>query len=399
MNLMLVLMTGTTASGKSYVASELERRLDSVEIFRTSDIRRELGLAKEGNPTPSQHFAAGNTERARVYKEILQRVADAIESGSKTILLDGAYETKSKRAAVYSLAKKMDYRVTVLFCHCPRPEAIRRILSRNPALSATQEATDLAVFGHIESSYEHPFADDSLVSHPIKIMDLNTQRMFVALYGDREGDNGFSFILRKLEEVGYALQYQRPRIGLDFDGLIADTYQAKQEYSSQHYGVPLTPQQTNREAALKVLGAERYRKMIQEIYGTRLTLTLKPMPGAVATIQAMEEFADCYIVTARHADETTWMREWLNMHPLPIHGIVYTSEQAKGDAVTNLGLDLFLDDSPRNLLDLREKPLRLALFDPYEVNWETPIPEYIIRVRKWEDIGRLARKSKSFPLE
>jgi len=384
-------MNGITGSGKSYCANGLARQTDHIKVLRTSDIRRELGLVKRCGPTPPSHYQRGSIHREKVYAEILKRVIYQDKSGSGIIILDGAYEDKRKRFAVYDLASKMDLQVFCLYCHCPRPEAIKRITTRKPVHRTIDEAIDLTVLDHIESSFEHPSADFHLSKAHLCILDVNTQRMVAKVQRCPEGvDN--TFLLRLLAEIGYSFDL-RPRIGLDFDGLIANTYKAKQKYAYDKYGMELTPQQCRREKATKILGSVRYQKMIREIYGTRLTLELEPMPGSISAIQGMDELADCYIVTARYKKELKWLRIWLDKYVLPIHGIVHTAEQSKCEAVTNLGLDWFFDDSIRNLRELDRKSLKLGLYDPYGLDAGMQIPEFIARVSKWDDIVCLIKNN------
>lgn len=390
MNKTVVLMNGITGSGKSYCANGLARQIDYIKVLRTSDIRRELGLVKRCGPTPPSHYQKGSIHRERVYAEILKRLIYQDKSGPEVIILDGAYEDRCKRFAVYDLASKMDLQVFCLYCHCPRPEAIKRITYRKPARRTIDEAIDVGVLDHIESSFEHPFADSHVSNAHLCIIDLNTQRMVGRVQRCPEGVDNTS-ILRLLAEIGYSFNL-RPRIGLDFDGLIADTYKAKQRYAYNKYGVELTPQQCRREKGTEILGDVRYQKMIREIYGTRLTLALEPMPGSISAIQAMDELADCYIVTARYEKELKWLRIWLDKYVLPIHGIVHTSEKSKCEAVKNLDPAWLFDDSIRNLRELDRKSLKLGLYDPYGIDTGMRIPEAISRVSKWDDIVGLIKK-------
>ena len=384
MDRIILLMNGITGSGKSYCANGLASKADHIKVIRTSDIRRELGFVKRCDPTPPSHYQKGSIRREKVYAEILKRVVYQDKSGPEVIILDGAYEDKGKRVAIYDLAGNMDLQVFCLYCHCPRPETIKRITARKPDHRTTDEAIDIAILDHIESSFEHPFVDFHLSNAHLYIIDLNTQRMVAGMQRCTGGVNN-TFILELLAEIGYSFDL-RPRVGLDFDGLIANTYKAKQKYAYNRHGVELTLQQCKRERATEILGDVRYQKMIREIYGTRLTLELEPMHGSVSAIQALDELADCYIVTARYEKEVKWLRIWLDRYVLPIHGIVHTSEKSKLEAITNLGLDWFFDDSIRNLRELDRKSLKLGLYDPSGLDANMQIPEFIARVSKWDDI-------------
>ena len=385
----IVLMNGPTGSGKSYCAERLGDALDGSVLVRTAQIRREMGLAEAGQPTPHAHFAEDSQPREAVYDEIGRRLIDLIESGRR-IVLDGAYETEAKRSIVYHVAAKFDVPVFCVFCHCPRPVALERIAQRRGGTAVTQEADSPQVLQHIESVFEYPFADASSMKGPLAVFDLNTDKSIAQVVGKVDTASTRE-LKRAIEKSGYYFQVQRrQRVGLDFDGLIADTSAAKQDYAADRFGISLRRDQCLRERGSEILGAEAYRKMIDDIYGTDLTMALTAMNGAGEAMARLDSFCDCYIITARHADEFKWMTQWITEHELPVHGISHTCEQSKRHVAEALRLDWFFDDSIRNLTDMGDLSTHPVLYDPTELHTAPPA-DGIARVSTWDDIVELVK--------
>ena len=357
-------MNGLTASGKSWLSVRLARAVNGVHLHCTAEIKREMGFVSREEASPADIFRKGSKIREAVYAEILKRLARSVSTNHVTIL-DGAYETFEKRSAVYRLCESSAVNVVCLFCHCSRPEAIRRIKGRDPAVRATDEAVDVHVVYHIEDAFEYPLNDSSRTSANLTVIDSNTEKLVAQAKTREEAAKGEAEVVDLLKSVGYDFGTKRPRIGLDFDGLIADTTKAKKAYAGKEYGILLNPEDCDRETGIRLLGKDRYFRMIRDIYGSKTTLALDPVPGAIDALGRLEQVADVYIVTARYSEQVSWLRKWMEERILPVHGVVHTAEQSKRDTIRSLQLDWFFDDSLRNLVDAKDTDARLVLYDPY----------------------------------
>jgi uncharacterized HAD superfamily protein len=178
------------------------------------------------------------------------------------------------------------------------------------------------------------------------------------------------------------------RLGIDFDGTIADTTDAKIRYALERFGETVTATETYSEEGMRRLGEERFREMVEASHGTEWTLTMQPMPGAVEALHDLGTEHELFVVTARNDDEIGWAREWLEPHGLPFIDVVHTSRESKAIACDALAIDLMLDDSPYVLRQLEESRLQLALIDA-EYNRAGELPERTHRVEGWTGFADL----------
>jgi uncharacterized HAD superfamily protein len=156
------------------------------------------------------------------------------------------------------------------------------------------------------------------------------------------------------------------RIGLDFDGTIADITWAKVRYAREAFGVDLAPEQTARPSAEPVLGRERYDDLVRVVHGSDLSLEMPPMPGALEVIDRLTVDHELIVVTARLDDEALLARQWLQAHEVPVSDLVHTARGSKADACRALDIRVHLDDLPRVFADIDHARTLPALIDtPY----------------------------------
>lgn len=172
------------------------------------------------------------------------------------------------------------------------------------------------------------------------------------------------------------------RLGIDFDGTVADTTEAKVRYALQHFGERVTGLETTGPHGAKRLGQERYVEMVEAVHQTEWTLSIVPMPGAIEALHALAERHDLFIVTARNDDEIGWAREWLRPHGVRFRDVVHTNRAPKDAACESLGIDVMLDDSPYVLRQLESLDTHLALMDA-EYNRASEYPARTRRVIDW----------------
>jgi 5'(3')-deoxyribonucleotidase len=144
------------------------------------------------------------------------------------------------------------------------------------------------------------------------------------------------------------------RIGLDFDGTIADITWAKIRYARDAFGVELLPEQTARATGIPVLGAERYEQLVDAVHGSDLSLQMPPMPGALEAIERLASTHELYIVTARTDPEAELARAWIEECGMYVDGFVHTVRGSKAAACLDLNVAVHLDDNPGVLADLGE---------------------------------------------
>lgn len=169
------------------------------------------------------------------------------------------------------------------------------------------------------------------------------------------------------------------RIGLDFDGTIADASGAKMRYARERWGVTLDRAQTMRPGAIPLIGRERYETMIADIFGTPLTLEMEPMPGAVDVLQRLADAHDLFVVTARLDHETGFATTWLQRRGIAIRELRNSARGRKAAPCIALRLDVMLEDSPGELAALPPQvraPVLLA----------TPYNAEEVRADHWHEV-------------
>lgn len=172
------------------------------------------------------------------------------------------------------------------------------------------------------------------------------------------------------------------RIGLDFDGTIADITWAKIRYARDAFAVELTPEQTSRPSGEPVLGRERYDDLVRAVHGSKLALEMPPMPGALDVIGRLAANHELVVVTARLDHEAALAREWLEMHDVPVDDLVHTSRGSKADACRALDIRIHLDDLPAVFADIDHGRTVPALIDtPY--NRAQPRLDHVRVVEHW----------------
>lgn len=386
MRQLLVIMHGTTGAGKSHQAERIAERLGAV-LVQTAVERVSLGIGSELSPTEARHFTQSSRSREQVYAVVAQKVDGLLMKGREVVVLDGAYESKAKRSYIYEIAERYGAFVVCVYCHCPRDLAVRRIQSRQIMrdVRAVDEARDIEILNNIEAGFEHPFGDRDMYEDLV-VVDINTMRMAGSVEGGSARPPAAEELLRTLHDIGFTFGKRRLHLGLDFDGVIVDTCAAKRRYAYSRFGVRLDAHDCLRERGTRRLGAERYESMVRDIYGTSQTRELNPMDGAIDAIRMLDEVADCYIVTARYHNEVVQLQSWLADHPLPVHGVVHTSEGPKAGVANNLGLDWLIDDSYRNANGVAGVK-RFALFDVASAHGDD-VPVGTVVFSAWSDIAR-----------
>lgn len=151
----------------------------------------------------------------------------------------------------------------------------------------------------------------------------------------------------------------RLRIGIDFDGTLADSIGAAARYLEDFDGIVLEPHERSWPPGLGRIGRERFGAMIVD---DRFFERLDFVEGAESVMRELVEAAEVFLVTARTERETEPVRRWLETHDLQLSGIASTSYYPKTDACRGLRIDVHFDDMLAHTADLtRETGTVLAL--------------------------------------
>lgn len=157
------------------------------------------------------------------------------------------------------------------------------------------------------------------------------------------------------------------KIGLDFDGVIADCGKLKSDAALRLYGLDIPPGKFKKEIVVGegLLTEPQYRDLQVQIYGTReLGFLMELVSGVdVYAPKLVEEGHTLQIVTARGDKELAIAREWSDMRGLRLEMMNVPYGQTK--AAIAAGCHVFVDDDLDKLA-----PLVGVVPHNYLFNWE-----------------------------
>lgn len=186
------------------------------------------------------------------------------------------------------------------------------------------------------------------------------------------------------------------KIGLDFDGVIADSSELKVLGARELYNIDIPVGQFKKEIVVKekrYLTPEEYERLQDYIYTSHsLGLSMKIVEGADAYIEKLIDSGYLFkIITSRSGRALEIAKEWLskNNFKLDIEGVGHGFSKANACK----GLDLYIDDDLEKLIDLVNVVPNRWIFS-WEYNLETDDERITKRVNSWEDIFSFLSKRK-----
>lgn len=176
------------------------------------------------------------------------------------------------------------------------------------------------------------------------------------------------------------------KLGFDFDGVITDPVELKSQWILKNLGVQVAPGQTTNKACKAIIGNDVYARMIRDIYAGSLALTNKVRPEAISVFGSLlARGHSVSIITSRLNQEAVCARELIKMHGVPHNGFYNTEETPKDGICRELGIELFVDDGQRKLIELASIPgITLVFFNEFG---EEPAPG-IVSVASWQELER-----------
>jgi len=172
------------------------------------------------------------------------------------------------------------------------------------------------------------------------------------------------------------------KIGLDFDGVVANTPRLTSEIAAQKFGIYLPDNGLNIDYCLKKGFTEKSYRQLQEIVYS--SYNLRPVMGAIKYIrQLIENNQDLMIVSYREKRESKIIKHFLDQHDFDLDYIC-TDNRPKSQFCEKQKLDVFFDDRLEHLLDLSDNVKYLFLFaKPY--NKEEQESHRVKVVHSWRE--------------
>jgi uncharacterized HAD superfamily protein len=189
-------------------------------------------------------------------------------------------------------------------------------------------------------------------------------------------------------------------IGIDLDGVLADTMTMINEYYNTGHGTNFILddyRQFELRETWKCTREDALKK-IDEFFFSDYFKTVIPVSGAVEGINALSGGHKLFVITARpgHVQEET--RNWLSRHyGNKFSGIFFTNEwrhensgpRSKQEMCSELGIDVLIEDSLENAMACNSDGIKIFLLDRPWNRTEEEIPANIIRAYSWDEIVEL----------
>jgi uncharacterized protein len=157
----LVLMSGLSGSGKTWVAQRLAPALGAVHLRSDIERKRLAGLpalARSSSALGKGLYARSATRA--VYDRLAQCAADALAGGCTTIV-DATFGLSTDRVRFRALAAALGIDTWIVYCHATRKTLAARIHARHERANDPSEA-DVRVLDWQETHFTPPAPDEGV---------------------------------------------------------------------------------------------------------------------------------------------------------------------------------------------------------------------------------------------
>lgn len=187
------------------------------------------------------------------------------------------------------------------------------------------------------------------------------------------------------------------RIGIDYDGTIANTSEVKTGWIREHLGMEIHPWKTDRTSCIPLIGLENYERMSQYVYEREGSLRAREVADSIDAIEELARHSKILIVTARQPHQIRWCQQWLQGKGLDASIDAYLSTAGKGPNGTSMtkpqlcrnhNIEVLIDDDVRHLGGAKGVDLIRILLKsgPTEA---IAVPEGVKLARSWREVFRI----------
>ncbi|MBR9700702.1 hypothetical protein GOV11_02450 [Candidatus Woesearchaeota archaeon] len=189
------------------------------------------------------------------------------------------------------------------------------------------------------------------------------------------------------------------KIGLDFDGVLANAVEMKVQATYDLFGIYIPPAKMKKKFILgeKLLTNKQYEDMRCHMYGSpEYHSTMRPVDGMAEYINKLWIGNTFRIITSRNAEWGHLAQEWLwnqGVKDIPLYTVNRAPKTERAE-----GLDVFIDDDIKKLKELKDTVKHRFHFiwphNEHEINKKVAEP-----VKSWEEIyGKILeiKKDKEF---
>jgi uncharacterized HAD superfamily protein len=191
------------------------------------------------------------------------------------------------------------------------------------------------------------------------------------------------------------------KIGIDFDGVVADSMAAILKFHNERYGTALKMSNVISFKLEEVWGGtmEEAVKKIDSFFDEDQIIHLHPIEGALKAINDLKKHGhELWIVTGRKTRDIEQTERWLTHHlPGIFNGVHYANFFELGDGAKplkkwdickKLGITVMIDDNLPTAIDCARVGIRSLLLDYPWNQSDEPLPPGITRIFSWSEIVR-----------
>lgn len=177
------------------------------------------------------------------------------------------------------------------------------------------------------------------------------------------------------------------KIGIDFDGTVANTSLLKQQYVLSRYRIKIAAHLCDRTTFLRMYDKNIYENITSAISLRTCTMVTPPVPGAIAALRKLVNSSDLFLVSARPKKRLKWAEEWLEARGLrPLFtDIISCSETSKNEICLKRSFSALIDDDIRHFETVKNS-FRGFFFKPMTNITSYDLPKGTIRVHSWHEV-------------
>ncbi|MGF7050798.1 putative HAD superfamily protein [Paenibacillus sp. DS2015] len=172
-------------------------------------------------------------------------------------------------------------------------------------------------------------------------------------------------------------------IGVDLDNTILDATSSHLQYYNQVSGLSLAPEDVNDFYLYRLYGwGKTESDEMYHRYGHEIHLNSNPLENAIEVLQTFFDRHIISIITARPLLFRDVTIEWLKLHKINYHNIVFTEEKLQ--ECINLKIDVLIDDGPHYAAEfsLVNKPV-ILYEQPYNLSVNN---DFVYRAKNWLEV-------------
>lgn len=169
----LLLISGLSGSGKTWLAERLAPRLGAVHVRSDVERKRLAGLGEHERSDSALGTGMYSRDRTRRVYDRLGSAAEDVLAGGYTAIIDATFARRYDRHVFRRLADRLGVRAKLIQCRAPHEVLVGRVVERDSQGSDASEA-DVAVLDWQEEHWEPVGVDEqwSLLSVETTQMDL-----------------------------------------------------------------------------------------------------------------------------------------------------------------------------------------------------------------------------------